>query len=94
MQRRNENVIELDVAKGDAEQTLQNNRAVVVVNGVRDRMRVLLVSGQPHAGERVWRDLLKADPSVDREMIRELKRLRQQANAPDLPPAVKRTGKV
>ena len=60
-----ENVIELEVAKGAAEQTLQNNRAVVVVNGVRDRLRVLLVSGQPHAGERVWRDLLKADPSVD-----------------------------
>ncbi len=60
-----ENVIELEVEAGEAEQTLQNNRAVVVVNGVRDRLRVLLVSGQPHAGERVWRDLLKADPSVD-----------------------------
>jgi len=60
-----ENVIELEVAAGTEEQTLQNNRAVVVVNGVRDRLRVLLVSGQPHAGERVWRDLLKADPSVD-----------------------------
>jgi uncharacterized membrane protein len=32
---------------------------------VRDRLRVLLVSGEPHAGERVWRNLLKADPSVD-----------------------------
>jgi uncharacterized membrane protein len=60
-----ENVIELEVEAGDEEQTLQNNAAVVVVNGVRDRLRVLLVSGQPHAGERVWRDLLKSDPSVD-----------------------------
>jgi hypothetical protein len=60
-----ENIIELEVAPGNAEQTLQNNRAVVVVNGVRDRLSVLLVSGQPHAGERVWRDLLKSDPSVD-----------------------------
>ena len=60
-----ENIIELEVAAGRAEQTLQNNRAVVVVNGVRDRLSVLLVSGQPHAGERVWRDLLKSDPSVD-----------------------------
>ncbi len=42
-----------------------NNRAVVVVNGVRDRLRVLLVSGEPHAGERVWRNILKSDPSVD-----------------------------
>src|SRR6185503_556006 len=47
------------------ELTLQNNRAVVTVSGVRDRLRVLLVSGEPHAGERVWRNLLKADPSVD-----------------------------
>ena len=42
-----------------------NNRAVIEVNGVRDRLRVLLVSGEPHAGERTWRRLLKADPAVD-----------------------------
>ena len=60
-----ENVVELDARPGPAELTLQNNRAVVSVNGVRDRLRVLLVSGQPHAGERVWRSLLKADPAVD-----------------------------
>jgi hypothetical protein len=42
-----------------------NNRAVVTINGVRDRLRVLLVSGEPHAGERTWRRLLKADPGVD-----------------------------
>jgi hypothetical protein len=60
-----ENVIELEARPGPAELTLQNNRAVVSVNGVRDRLRVLLVSGEPHAGERVWRSMLKADPSVD-----------------------------
>ncbi len=59
------NVIELEAAPGPRELTLVNNRAVVVVNGVRDRLRVLLVSGEPHAGERVWRNLLKSDPSVD-----------------------------
>src|SRR5689334_19337785 len=42
-----------------------NNRAVVEINGVRDRLRVLLISGEPHQGERTWRRLLKADPSVD-----------------------------
>ena len=42
-----------------------NNRAVVAINGVRDRLRVLLVSGEPHAGQRTWRRLLKADPNVD-----------------------------
>ena len=59
------NVIELEVEPGPQELTLNNNRAVVVVNGVRDRLRVLLVSGEPHAGERVWRNILKSDPSVD-----------------------------
>ena len=60
-----ENVIELIAKPGPAELTLENNRAVVAVNGVRDRLRVLLISGEPHAGERVWRSLLKSDPSVD-----------------------------
>lgn len=58
-------VIEIEAAPGDGELSEVNNRAVVAVNGVRDRLRVLLVSGQPHAGERTWRNLLKADPSVD-----------------------------
>ncbi len=60
-----ENVIELIAGPDRHELTLENNRAVVAVNGVRDRLRVLLVSGEPHAGERVWRTLLKADPRVD-----------------------------
>src|SRR6516162_4838712 len=59
------NVLELEVEPGAQELTLDNTRAVVVVNGVRDRLRVLLVSGEPHAGERVWRNILKSDPSVD-----------------------------
>ena len=60
-----ENVIELEAKPGPSELTLQNNRVVVTVSGVRDRLRVLLVSGEPHAGERVWRNLLKSDPAVD-----------------------------
>ncbi len=59
------NLVEIEVEPGPQEMTLDNNRAVVVVNGVRDRLRVLLVSGEPHAGERVWRNILKSDPSVD-----------------------------
>ncbi len=59
------NIFELSVEAGPRELTLDNNHAVVVVNGVRDRLRVLLVSGEPHAGERVWRNILKSDPSVD-----------------------------
>jgi hypothetical protein len=42
-----------------------NNTAPVIVNGIRDRLRVLLVSGSPHMGERAWRNLLKSDPSID-----------------------------
>lgn len=59
------NVFELEAESIEGEITTQNNRAAVVVNGVRDRLRVLLVSGVPHNGERVWRNLLKSDPSVD-----------------------------
>ena len=59
------NVLQFSVAVADSELTDRNNAAVVQINGVRDRLRVLLVSGEPHAGERVWRNLLKSDPSVD-----------------------------
>ena len=58
-------VLELEVSPATDELSTLNNRAVVNVNGVRDRLRVLLISGQPHAGERTWRNLLKSDPSVD-----------------------------
>ena len=58
-------VIELQVDPLEGEVSDVNNRAVVTINGVRDRLRVLLVSGEPHQGERTWRRLLKADPAVD-----------------------------
>ncbi|MBM3487105.1 MAG: hypothetical protein FJX67_10810 [Alphaproteobacteria bacterium] len=59
------NIFQFEVAAAPNELTVVNNRAVVTVNGVRERLRVLLVSGEPHPGERVWRNILKADPSVD-----------------------------
>jgi len=58
-------VFEIVVTELDGEITTRNNRALFTVQGARDRLRVLLVSGEPHAGERSWRNLLKADPSVD-----------------------------
>ncbi len=58
-------VLTLEVAPVQGELSALNNKTLVTINGVRDRLRVLLVSGQPHAGERVWRNLLKADPAVD-----------------------------
>ena len=59
------NVLQFDTPTVDGELTPRNNAAVVQINGVRDRLRVLLVSGEPHAGERTWRNLLKADAAVD-----------------------------
>lgn len=59
------NVIELEVAPVEGELASDGNRAVVNVDGVRDKLRVLLVSGKPHPGERMWRNLLKSDANVD-----------------------------
>jgi len=58
-------VLEIEVEELPGEITTLNNRQVFFVHGVRDRLRVLLVSGQPYPGLRVWRNLLKADPAVD-----------------------------
>jgi len=59
------NVIQFSVPEADGEMTDRNNTALIQMNGVRDRLRVLLVSGEPHPGGRTWRNLLKSDSSVD-----------------------------
>ncbi|MCQ0091781.1 hypothetical protein [Roseovarius sp. M141] len=59
------NVLEFATPEAEGELTARNNTALVQINGVRDRLRVLLVSGEPHAGGRTWRNLLKSDSSVD-----------------------------
>jgi len=58
------NIVEIEVEGAPGELTLANNRQVVTAEGVREDLKVLLVSGEPHAGERTWRRLLKSDPSV------------------------------
>ncbi|PKP73157.1 MAG: hypothetical protein CVT84_14960 [Alphaproteobacteria bacterium HGW-Alphaproteobacteria-6] len=60
-----QNVVQLTIETAAGELTDRNNSAVVQINGVRDRLRVLLISGEPHAGERTWRNLLKSDNAVD-----------------------------
>ena len=60
-----QNLMELSVPDRPGELSLTNNHAIASISGVRDRLRVLLVSGEPHPGERTWRNLLKADASVD-----------------------------
>ncbi|MGE0698493.1 MAG: hypothetical protein AB7O57_05300 [Hyphomicrobiaceae bacterium] len=59
------NIVEVELAPADGELTPANNRVVVAAEGVRENLRVLLVSGEPHAGERTWRNLLKSDAAVD-----------------------------
>ena len=59
------NIVELEVEPGENELALENNVAVAEIDVVRERLRVLLVSGEPHAGERTWRNVLKSDAAVD-----------------------------
>ncbi|SDX35289.1 glutamine amidotransferase [Roseicitreum antarcticum] len=59
------NVLQFELADTPGELTTRNNAAVIQINGVRDRLSVLLVSGEPNAGQRTWRNLLKSDASVD-----------------------------
>jgi hypothetical protein len=60
-----QNILEMELETADGELTPANNRVVVAAEGVRENLRVLLVSGEPHAGERTWRNLLKSDAAVD-----------------------------
>jgi hypothetical protein len=60
-----QNILEIELPAVPGELTPANNRVVVTAEGVRENLRVLLVSGEPHAGERTWRNLLKSDAAVD-----------------------------
>jgi hypothetical protein len=59
------NIVEIEASPLEGELTLLNNRAALTIAGVREKLRVLLVSGEPHSGERTWRNLLKSDANVD-----------------------------
>ncbi|MFC5386103.1 hypothetical protein ACFPLB_09005 [Aquamicrobium segne] len=59
------NIVELSIPAGEDELTDINNTTIALVDGIRENLRVLLVSGEPHSGERTWRNLLKSDASVD-----------------------------
>lgn len=65
VERRGDNIVVFETPEGPQELTLANNRTAATISGVRDGLRVLLVTGRPNASGRVWRDLLKSDPSVD-----------------------------
>jgi hypothetical protein len=59
------NLVEVEAEPAPGELTVLNNKAVLSIDGIRDRLKVLLVSGVPHPGERIWRDTLKSDANVD-----------------------------
>ncbi|WP_114966751.1 hypothetical protein [Alkalilacustris brevis] len=65
LERGGMNVLQFEIAHSEGELTDRNNSAVVQINGVRDRLSVLLVSGESHPGQRTWRNLLKSDSGVD-----------------------------
>ncbi|MEO0399961.1 MAG: hypothetical protein AAF224_11140 [Pseudomonadota bacterium] len=65
LERPGKSVIELVVAPRPGELSEANNTAVLPIEAIRDRLRVMLISGEPHNGERVWRNLLKSDPAID-----------------------------
>src|SRR5215472_2479592 len=59
------NIVEIELKPEPGELTAINNKTVIQAQGVRENLRVLLVSGEPHAGERTWRNLLRSDAAVD-----------------------------
>ncbi|MGO1118759.1 hypothetical protein ACTL6U_08645 [Rhodovibrionaceae bacterium A322] len=65
LDHRGPNYIELKTAPLAGELSDVNNLTTLLINGVRDRLKVLLISGEPHPGERSWRNILKSDPAVD-----------------------------
>ena len=77
-----ETIIEIKAATIEGELTTRNNHAVIQISAIRDRLRVLLVSGEPHAGERVWRNILKSDPAVDLVHFTILETLRETIRCP------------
>ncbi|MGB3456638.1 MAG: hypothetical protein WBG08_08310 [Litorimonas sp.] len=66
IEKRGRNIVEMTVIPAEGgELTLNNNLFISEISGIRDRMRVLLITGEPHSGGRSWRNLLKSDPAID-----------------------------
>ena len=63
--RRGPNTVTVEIAEAENELTAANNITAMTLTGIRDSLRVLLITGEPHRGGRAWRDLLKSDPMVD-----------------------------
>lgn len=59
------NALAFDVEALPGELTPINNAVVTSINGVRDRLRVLLISAEPAIGVRQWLNLLRSDADID-----------------------------
>ncbi|MBB5073238.1 hypothetical protein HNQ69_000342 [Bartonella callosciuri] len=59
------NIIQVTTDTHKDELSFENNRAIAIIEGIRENLRVLLISGAPYNGERTWRDLLKGDSNID-----------------------------
>ncbi len=77
-----QNIIEIQTDPLQGDLTPLNDRAVAVVEGIRQNLKVLLVSGEPNAGERTWRNLLKSDTAVDLIHFTILRPPEKQDNTP------------
>ena len=77
-----QNVMTFKIPTDDEEISAANNHNAILVNGVRDRLKVLLVSGLPHIGERTWRNLLTSDPGVDLVHFTILREINKRDNTP------------
>lgn len=60
-----ENIFYLRIKPNSDDLSNSNNFKIVKINAIRKRLRVLLVSGEPYMGTRVWRNFLKSDPTVE-----------------------------
>ena len=60
-----QNFFKLSVEKKENEISILNNSEIIKIDGIRKKLRVLLISGNPYMGTRVWRNFLKSDPSVE-----------------------------
>ncbi|WP_019218958.1 glutamine amidotransferase [Bartonella florencae] len=59
------NILQVATDSYKEELSSKNNRAIAFIEGIRENLRVLLISGAPYNGERTWRDLLKGDSNID-----------------------------
>ncbi len=60
-----ENILEIKVDNNIEEITFSNNDIIKSINGIHERLRVMLISGQPNMGLRTWRNILNSDPAIE-----------------------------